>query len=272
MDSIKQLLGLSRSEKVAFDSLTEQPQTVAKLVQISGLPRTTLVKILRRFKERGLCETTRTKTRTLYQQAPPELIARNILPSGALPSGNISIPFIADRSIKIYKGKDPILGLYRDIISQNFSKPLEVIELSESLQYILEATNIEDLNETNKVISKSKSVLDVIVEEDFFERIYQYHPNDFETFLENFLNRAAHVTTIPAGLLDLPNDLFIFKDAAFIVDWKHRVAIEIQNPLVARQFKELFRVVKSLGRKTNYRQLADEFLEKKSLSSANGES
>lgn len=242
-------------------SINDIPITVAEIARRASLPRMTTHYALLRLFERGVIRRIKRDNCFLYHRIPQERLFVETLPQSEMPMGSVTIPITKDTSTIIHRGLKNIYVLYEKICRENANKRVQCIQTITSTRCMLNGYSQKELDHLNKLISRNRIICDVIIEEDFFDPVFnKYGAKNFEKALEPFLDRVSITYILPKNFISFKNDMLLFKDVTIFTDWEKQVSVELRNKEIVRMCLDLFETFKTHAHRIEYRDLVKKYL------------
>jgi predicted transcriptional regulator len=264
----RRVLALSSREAAVSRALEHRPLRVAEISQKTRIPRMTIYSVLKTLMQRGLVEKNREGSRTLYRAKSLREVYMLLSPGGTLPQRHFGelekeVRLQASESTEfvLYRGTSSIVNMYERLCADHKGKRFRGIQPDSSVRALLQKLSLDDIERVNRSISKNKLITEMIIESTYFDTVRERYPSPvFERWARQFLNRLAVVYTVEQRYLSFRNEVVIFRDTVYIVDWKEESATEIKNPETVAMFNTLFEMLVEAGERVEYRAMAKKFL------------
>lgn len=260
----EQALGLSDKEKKVYQALSNgEPQSVTEVGREADVPRMTAHYALQRFLERGLAERVKRDNQFLYTKVSFAELAKDVLlPEGEISSGALSVPVGEEVDLVVYKGFEEILQMYEKISASHPHQRLKTIQTTASTNHIYANFSIERLDTVHKIMNEHDIIVEDVVEKDFFAPMYKHYPDNFQEAAESFLDRTTVTYALPENYIDFTTDMAMFDDLVVFIDWEKPVAIVVRTDQIVDMCLSFYEILKSEAAKVQFRELAEEYLEK----------
>ncbi len=269
------LLGLTKKERKLLSILDETPRTVSDLARKSKLNRTGLYTPLKQLHRRGLISRVKVGRRFNWQAVPPERLrdllfdlTQNHTPANKEASSPVSsqeIGIIASQfsQYKIYRGRDKLISIYRELAKLPKNTRLFGIQPNLSVDSSFRQAPAKLMTEINQAIKKRGIIVEAILSEDFLSEYIKTMKKkrlDVEVILESFGRRRTVTTYVPSELMDFDSELIFFSDTVLITNWSELTAVIIKNRQIVGIFRTLFELAKSAGNRVDQNPKIEELL------------
>ncbi len=262
--AFEKILGLSKREQKIYSGINNAPLTVAEIAREVSLPRMTVHYALIRLLERGVIERIKREGYFLYRRVSQEKLFMETLPQREMPAGSVTIPITKETGTIIHRGLKNIYTFYEKICRENANKRVRCIQTLVSTKCMIKAYSQKELDCLNEIIGKNKIICDVILEEDFFDPIFEkYGAKNFLKSLQVFLGRISITYMLPKNFISFRNDMLLFKNIAVFIDWEKEIVIELHNKEIYNMCSDLFETFKTHARRVEYRDVVQKYLPKK---------
>lgn len=250
------VLRLSSLEKMLFEKLSLEPQSISRLAITLKKPRTSLYYPLRSLKERGLIETARVGKRIRWRRAAenPLIFSPSILfseTSGTKVSTSHHSEFF------LRQGKSELVGIYQNLSHARNIRAM-VIQPNQSIKSILKVFSQNELIKINTRIKKNSIILETILQENvipFYIELLKIKKWPASKVFAAFRERMADTTYIPKEFFNFDAEIIIMPRVAYLIHWGNFTAVEIRNQEMIGLLRDLFTFTKHFGRKINQNEL-----------------
>ncbi len=262
------ILQLSPKERGILKILSKQEQMlISDISKKADIPRMTLYPLLNKLKERGLISYKRSGKRKFWHVELPEKIAQTFTHlASSMTSEKVEIRkdatgFIIHRNIK------SIYSIFEEVSRLHKGERVKVIQPTFSM--LTSLNNLkwqEEIKPINEAIVKNGIVVEGLLQDNYyislFNTISKVDPERARSHIKSFIGRATDMVFVPKEYLNIDSEFLMFRDKAFIINWKDEVAIEIQNNEIFTFLSELFALARGYGKKIDQNQYLKELLEK----------
>lgn len=263
MNEISNLFGLSALESKVLEAVRLEAKIVAKIARDTKTPRTSIDAVVERLARRGLLQKNKREKRFYYRRTSNQDIIQQFFLCKNLPSGVYDVPLFENSKIIIHSGTEEILNIYELLFTKYSKSRIYGIQPTSSALRILDKIPQKKVDYINSLISKNKTVNEVIIEDDYFEKIKSSNPKNFKGWLKIFINRAAITHVVKKGAISFQSELILHDKTALLIEWQNSIAIEISHPEIVKMFFDLFRNFQLLGTRIEYSCLAEKYQLKK---------
>lgn len=262
LPSFERIIGFTKDESKVYRALADEPFTVANVTKKTRLARMTCHYILIRFLKRGLVSRMKRQRHFLYTKISPEEVATHIATlSDSV--GKSELPSTSrDARVSVHKGKQSIYALYEKVCKESVGERVYTIQPTASTKYIFDHYSVHELDRLHVLMGENELIIDDIIEEDFFQPIYEKHGAGFESAIQTLLDRMTATYALPEGSLASKSDMVIFGDVVLFIDWKEEIALEIRVAEIVALCLDLFKTFKSQTRHIGFRDLAEPYIKK----------
>jgi predicted transcriptional regulator len=257
-DQLIPLLSLSNNEVKILKVLeVNNPLTVALLSKNTKIPRMTIYLTLNSLKNRGILNYNRLGKRKYWKINEKEKISKILW--DALQkfnsSENITTVKTNDSGFSVIKNMESLWSIWQEAVAGNKDSRIYGIQPTESLKEILNKSDWQNkIAPINEAITNNKLIIEGLTREDYIPTYLKYFENDKSKqrkILEDLQNRMSDMVNVSNDHFKYPVDFMMFKDKAFLINWKNEVAIEIKNTDMLNFLKELFDLARGYGKKVD---------------------
>lgn len=243
------LLGLLLSERKILNTFAvSKKYSLAEIVRLAKVPRTTALHALHKLESRGLVSKEAFGKRVVWKKIESEKISKEIdLLVGLSSSNRLTSGFISLSGIESIKGKmwELFEGLPR-------GASLSGIQTAESALLEIKKIGIEEIARFNKYISDKEIVVTAILEEEYLHKNFKKYG---KSWIEGFGSRVSSTVFVPKQYFTFSSEMNIFVNKMLVIDWVEEKAIFIENKEVVTLLKSLFRFMYDNGRKLDNKEI-----------------
>jgi len=246
----KNFLKLKITEETVFLALSAVPQSVAKIAKKAKLPRMTVFESLRSLKHRGIAKRIQVGKRHFWLKINSTQIT-NLL---QLAFDSILEPNKKQNKklfVRISENAEDIFESLKKAIIKNSEKRLIGIQSTASARLNIKTLGVKKTAELNNLIKQQGVIVEGILGGDFTELKKEFG----KIWSESYAGRSAAITFLPTNLLNLSEDVYIFPESLFVINWGEKRALEIIHPEIVSTFQEIARALSLLGRKVDINEL-----------------
>ena len=253
-----QLIGLSKNETKVLNILGKVENiSIAHLSQEAKIPRMTTYLTLNSLKGRGLANYNHLGKRKYWKAEDKQNISKllwNNLQNFNNTKDTTTIE-TNDSGFSIIQNMENLWHIWEQAIKTEKGSRIYGIQPTESLKEILTKINLEkNITPINKAISDKKLIIEGLLREDYIPSYLKYFENNKKKqrqILTDLQNRSSDMVYVNNQYLNSPVDFMMFKNKAFLINWKSEVALEIRNHDMLNFLKELFDLARGYGKKVD---------------------
>lgn len=229
---------------------------ISDISKYSKIPRMTLYPILDNLKDRNLIDYKRSgKRKYWYLESHNKIASKLSHISSTIGSEKIEVKkedsgFIIHRNIK------SIYSIFEEVANLSQGERVKAIQPTKSVMSVMNNLKWqEEIKPINEAIVKKGIVVEGLIQDNYYtalyNRAYKDSPEKAKEWIESFVGRATDITFIDKRYLDTDSEFLMFRNKAFIINWRDEVAIEIKNKDMFNFLSELFDLARGYGKKVN---------------------
>ena len=254
--TIEDVLGFSTAEKIVWHALSEEGQSISALTVKSKLPRMTVHKAVHRFCNRSLARRLKRNRRFVFVRTSMTELYERLFVNEEHLTGSSMLQMTQEVGITTYRGKDVILEKLLSLALVTHRR-WTLVQSNSSTAEILKRIPVDKIKYINELIYKNSQITDLYVEEAYIDSIRKnIDAEKFVPWLQS-LNRLSVVYVFPKGFMHAKNDLMIFDDSLFIIDWSVELMFEIQHSETVQYIKNMLTTLAEFGKKTDLRRMIE---------------
>jgi hypothetical protein len=219
----------------------------------------TLYPVLNILKKRGLIDFVREGRRRYWSIESAESIATNlsnlasVTHKGTVQVAKENSGFIVHRDIKaVYSVFEKVARLKPGERVYGIQPTFSMLNVMKNLQWQKDLTPIQD------AIREKGIIIEAVLQEDYYTSMYQYlakkDPKNALNSLKSFIGRATDMVYVDKKYLHASSELMMFRNVAYLVNWKDGVSIEIHDKDMLDFLFRLYEVARGYGQKVDQNQ------------------
>jgi len=138
--------------------------------------------------------------------------------------------------VNVYRGKDTIKELMRYIFASHTRQKCVGIQGANVYQGWKDILGVDFINDINKTIKKNRMINQPIVPTGHFEEAVQVFGPEWA---EHFGGRTARTNEIDRKYFKHKGEIFLFKDAVYLVSMSESIVVEIKHSHIFKQLEAL---------------------------------
>lgn len=223
------------------------------------MPKMTCFDAIQKLIERGLVLETKKANAKYYSLLDADTVTNNIRKyynAQTVEENNVEKSYSIPGEITIYRGLENCHSIWRKIADLHKGDKLISIQPNSSIKETMKKLGIKALYPSNDALNSKGIINEAIVHNTCYEEIYNLLRKEAGyDFAINELEKASHrvsnITLVDSKYLQSPTELFFMHNAAYFVNWKDEVAIEIKNKTITNFLHELYELARGYGKKIN---------------------
>ncbi len=234
-------LGFTKDEILIFESLEREVRTV-EIKNLTKLPRSTIVEVLKRFSKRQLVKKVVLGKKKFFVQNP-------LLPT--IPLGEVS-------KITVHRSTESYISAWTRFHSQKNLRNLLYMPTVSAI-ILIKKFGAEFWVKENSKASSNNHITDLFIERNFLDKIKAVMTKkEFLTWVQSLkLKYVTHF--VDREIFYSENDILIFQDSLFITNNKTEVSIEIKQTETVQIIKQLFESLKYNSTSVNFSEIIKKY-------------
>jgi predicted transcriptional regulator len=251
------LLGLSgHEEKVLISLPTEDGLNVSDIARTSKTPRMSVYLALHSLKKRGLADYDRKGKRRLWKKLSNQAFSELMINTAKSIYDNkerVEIKHGENNGFVILKGLNNLFTIFERIAAGHKGERLIGIQPTSSMTHVVKKLSWKTIKPIQDAIRDNKIIVQGLVREDYYPTFVSLLKSKEEKkeAIKSFIGRLTDMVLVSNQYLNSETELMMFKDVAFLVNWKDEVAIEIKNKEMLNFMLEFFELARGYGKKIN---------------------
>lgn len=259
------ILALSRNEKQVFDALREGHNTPLVISNKISIPRPTVYVTLEALKARGLVERRKENGKHYWKLVDQKSIEEKLYEAKKylfdFADGKEEVKSQGDSFVVIHRGKDAIIKMLHNMFKEHKNQKFHGIQGKKSSDSWESLMGVEGFNEYNQEIKKNNLIVHAITEEGWTRGAAEKYGKEW---IQGFEGRTTSVHEIPSKYMNHATEVWLFKNAVYLLAPLEEIVIEIQNSELVRMMKSLFSFVEDHSEKVDVNRLLRGFLQERS--------
>ncbi|MDB5259952.1 MAG: hypothetical protein JWN37_183 [Candidatus Nomurabacteria bacterium] len=257
------ILGLTKKETQVFKAIKmgfSTPLVISHKVKVS---RPAIYEIIIRLKERGLIKSHIKNGKKLWEVEKGEAIDHLLYEAKKeilnIHSGSEEVKGTSDSTVIVHRGKDAIKSLLDNVFKDYKNERCYGFQGDLPASGWGSVYGIEATNAINKLIKKNGIITEAVMPAGWFERQYKVMGKDWAI---DFEGRSTRTHVIPEEYFQHGGQLFIFKNALYLLAMNEEVVVEIRNSELQKMILAMFRYVQDQSEKIDPNRILRELIEK----------
>lgn len=254
------ILRLSDKEQDILNTLSKQKSLlISDISKNTNIPRMTLYPFLTKLKERGLINYRRLGKRKFWYIESSEKIANTLTNLASFFTSEKVTIKKEESGFTIHRNLKSIYSVFEEVSQLHKGERVKVIQPTNSALNAIRNLKVqEEIGPINQAIIDNGIIVEGLLQENYYtalyKKVHKENPQKAKEYIEGFIGRSADMVFIPKEYLNIDSEFLMFQDKAFIINWKDKVAIEIQNKDMINFFGELFDLARGYGKKIDQNQ------------------
>lgn len=254
-ESIAHLLRLTMNERRVLRALPELDGfNVADTARAAKIPRMSTYVALASLKKRGLVDFSRKGRRRFWVRLSHERLANTLYENARTlsPSHNRVVVTHSEQSgFTTLRGLPHLYTIFERIARGHRGERLSGIQPTGSMKYAVSKLGWKKIEPIQKAIVRNRIIVEGILREDYYPTLLNLLPTKKlkSEALASFAGRLTDMTIVTNNYLQSESELMMFRDIAFLVNWKDEVALEIKNKEILALLHESFQLMRGYGKK-----------------------
>jgi predicted transcriptional regulator len=230
-----ELLGLKAQERKILKYLTPDSNvSVSDISTDTNIPRMTVYLVLDSLKHRGLADYKRIGKRRFWNRLSDIEIARlvsELVRSVHDESKSVEIRHNDQSQFVVSHGLKNLFSIFERIAKGHKGERLIGMQPTSSMKHVVKKLSWSTLLPIQQAIRDNKIIVEGMVREDYYPTLLSLLNSDEErkSAIDSFSGRLNDMVFVSNEYLKSETELMMFKDVAFLVNWKDEVAVEIKN-------------------------------------------
>lgn len=230
---ISRILGLTRQENKIMWAISDMAKQISTIARLTGIPRTSLLYILRNLEKRNLVRSLRNGKYTNWKSNT--INAFRMLKN-------------ATSEITVHNGVPSIMNILERLANQPRNSRVKGIQPDNSIKYVLRKVPTEFLHMINTTMKRNQVIFEGVVHEKSVGTVLsELGKTGAKKIYESFIGRLEDYVKIPDDFANVESEIYFFDEAAYIVNWNKEIALEINNKDMVSLLEAMFSCVKELG-------------------------
>jgi len=257
------LLGLADTE-TAILKATSSFKNVKKIVQDTGISRTGINYCLKSLDEKGYINTTRRDGIKYYEAIKPEGLNAAILKTLGTVVGfqtktkGARVDLSDKGEFIIHVGLEEVIPAYERIATKSKDIRIRAIQHHRSWNELLKKISPVQLKKFNDAVKKNHLIIDGVLNESAYkayEDEIMSDPVQNKAAIESLSDRMADYTVFPDKFFNYDTEIWIYRNTTLAISWRQETATEIRNADMTGFFRDMFDLMKMVGRKIDHNKL-----------------
>jgi hypothetical protein len=228
-----EVLGLKPNESKILDAISSKELSISEISRKTRIPRTSLLFILNKLKDRTLVQIVKNGKRSLWKSNLNE---------------SITDFKRLHNYTEYYKGKDELMTIINMIPKLPKYSRILGIQPQTSLRFAMRKLPYDKILEINNIVKKNKLIFEGIVHEESIDSIsYDFKNGKAKEIFESFTGRLEDYVKIPHEFANVDSEMYIFSGSAYIINWNKEIAIGIHDSSIVLLLTAMFSCVKNFG-------------------------
>ncbi len=244
------ILGLSNKEEKVLLSIIKGISTPLSLAKETKVTRPAVYDILKKLKSRGLVNSQILNGKKSWKLSREEDIsqllynAKKIILS--IPDGSEEVKGPGDGIIVIHRGKEAIIKELDKIFTTHKNQRWFGFQGTKSAKDWENLVGIDYIIKINNLIKKNNLIVEAVLPDQWYKEALAVYGKEWA---ESYLNRAAAMYEIPKNFFEHKGELFMFKDALYLVAVAEETIIEIKHSAIQDMILAMIRAIEAGSRK-----------------------
>ncbi|MEK7646200.1 MAG: helix-turn-helix domain-containing protein [Patescibacteria group bacterium] len=268
MENISKLLNLTSHEEKIFTVLdTKEPFSVSDTSKKAKIPRMSAYLALAALKSRGIIYSKIKGKRRFWLRISDKELSDILISTAKLAHDSeerVEITHDDSTGFAVLRGLPSLFSIFERIAQGHKDERLIGIQPTASLKNVLRGISWKNLQPIQDSIRNNKIIVEGLLREDYYPTLTSLvkDPVQKEEILKSFIGRTTDMVFVSNEYLNAETELMMFRDVAFLINWKDEVALEIKNKDMLHFLKELFDLARGYGRKVNQEEYIKNIIEK----------
>lgn len=256
-------MGLSREEAVILEMLQKTARSsVTGLADSVKIPRTTVHFLLKKLKKRGFVEQIKIGGHyewKIFSQTDLSRKLRKLLAAFELKSDILGGIEGDDIGVEVYKGKEKIKEIYKNILKVGNNERVYVIQGNKSAKKALQKIDKEYFFDFHKAFKKRRVIMEGVIGESTLEIFKRLTTKELESHSDRLI--ITHV--VPDQFVDFNVDIIMYSNSVFIVNIEEENIIFIKNISIIQALKSLLSFMQANSEKIDLNAYIKQIIENK---------
>lgn len=252
-----EVLKLNNHEQKVLSVLPIQAGVnVSDIARDSKVARMSVYLALNSLKSRGLVDYDRKGKRRFWKKLSDKDISKLIESSARQIYENkekIEITHGENTGFTVLKGLQNLFTIFERIAQGHKGERLLAIQPTVSMKNVVQKFPWSTLKPIQDAIRENKIIVEGLLREDYYPTFLSLlkNPEEKKEAIQSFIGRLTDMVFVSNEYLNSETELMMFRDVAFLVNWKDEVALEIKNKEMLSFMKESFELARGYGKKVN---------------------
>jgi len=229
------VLGLNHKEDAILEAIKRSSMSVSSIARSSKIPRTSLLYMLKKLHRRELVAKEKCGKRIQWKVNSP-----------------IGLTQASNSGVVVYRGIHDIFQIFEKWTFLPKNTRIAGIQPDKSLRQSLLKNNIADFVRINESVKRNRIIFEGIVHEKSTASVISEMGKDkARKVFDSFVGRLEDYIKIPNEFADVESEIYLFKGAAYIINWDKEIAIGIHDKDMVDLLMAMFSCVKEVGTRYN---------------------
>lgn len=249
------LLGLSKQEQKVLTSLpTDGGINVSDISRASKTPRMSVYLALDSLRKRGLADYDRRGKRRYWKKQTDQAISKMLVDAAQSiydDPNRIEVKHGEDTGFVVLRGLEQLFTIFERIAAGHKGERLIGIQPTRSMAHVMQKLSLAKIKPILDAIRNNKIIVEGLIREDYYPTLISLLRSKEEKMvaIQSFIGRLTDMVLVNNQYLNSETELMMFKDVAFLVNWKDEVALEIRNGEMLNFMRECFELARGYGKK-----------------------
>ena len=251
-------LGVTWTEAKVLSVCNHEGKRVSDLARLSGVPRSTVRHILKRLQKRGWLECEMYRTRPVWRLASSQKIqaligdmsgSEAIQQSGpqmVITNEFFRMKLYDSTEYVVHQGLEQLITILERVSYVPRHTRVYAIESHKANRELMQKVPHEAVIDINTRIQKNKSIWEGIISREYYQSALQVADR---AWLESLEGRSQITHVMPDEMFKKVEQMLLFDERVFFLNWDTEVALEISDPSVVEIQKSMFQNLQLLGKK-----------------------
>ncbi len=231
MAATSKILGLTKAEQSIMDATGFGSINVSDIARHTGIPRTSLLYMLKKLERRSLVHKTRNGANILWASNAPAAIGE-----------------LRNSKFTIYEGTTALWSIFDKITALPKNARLQGIQPDRSILNVVRKIPLDKLLRLNASIKKKAIITEAVVHEQSVNSITKaLGTSGAKELFKSFVGRLEDYAKMPDEFANVESEIYIFNSSAYILNWNKEIGIGIHDKDTVALLTAMFSCVKEYG-------------------------